>query len=208
MVPAHRCGWSVQAAVVSRPPKTRNSSRPASPSCAGHGELQLEKGPLAKGTAGSAAESASPLPVSSSTSAQGWARGNAQPSAHAAGGGGSSSSSSNAGAGPLERTADSSSSAHARPGSAAAAQAATPPEEAAVEEQLQRLRLAAEQNGDVLQQLAAKYGCAGETGGGSSRCATSGSGAEIRRRRFLPTYCTARAPVSAAPSIGQNVSCS
>ncbi|KAL4418783.1 hypothetical protein ABPG77_001650 [Micractinium sp. CCAP 211/92] len=152
---------------------------------AGDGRLVLAKGSH-QGDAGSAAKPADPSPVGCGSSNRGRAEGGAVPSVHAADFAGpySSSSSAESSRGDTGATragqgaAGSSSSASMVQDSAEAmpTAAAAPAEDAAVEEQMQRLRLAAEQNGDVLQQLAAKYGCEGrgQSGGSSQEAADSG----------------------------------
>lgn len=136
---------------------------------AGDGELALAKGLPPLGIAGSTANSAEPSPVSSGSSAGDWAS-SAVPSTHAASGSARDMAPAKAGpaaAGSCTRAQAGQRSADALP----IAPAAAPAEDAAVQEQLQRLRLAAQQSDDLLQQLAAKYGCKAGGQGDDGRCA-------------------------------------
>lgn len=145
---------------------------------AGDGELALAKGLPPLGIAGSTANSAEPSPVSSGSSAGDWAS-SAVPSTHAASGSARDMAPAKAGpaaAGSCTRAQAGQRSADALP----IAPAAAPAEDAAVQEQLQRLRLAAQQSDDLLQQLAAKYGCkAGGQGDDGSQGAADGAHAGV-----------------------------
>ncbi|KAL4421536.1 hypothetical protein ABPG75_010827 [Micractinium tetrahymenae] len=141
----------------------------------GDGELALAQGPPAKSATSSEAESAEPSPVSSASNS-GWARAEAPPTAHAGAVRGTGHSSTSGGAGARAGAPAAAASASSSDSGAQSREAAAPApaaEDAAVEEQLQRLRLAAEQSGGILQQLAAKYGCEGGGPGGST---SSGAG--------------------------------